>query len=100
MDVFEKLEKITETYGQEIFNALRQDHSNALEKEKQRGEYFFNSRQKAIELVGLPEVRQFRLKNLAMEKSAWQKDLTAAARIIPEIRPILLLNIEKEEPHG
>ena len=100
MDAFEHLEKITETYGQEIFNTLRQDHSNALEKEKQRGEYFFNSRQKAIELVGLPEVRQFRLKNLAMEKSAWQKDLTAAARIIPEIRPILLLNIEKEETHG
>ncbi len=100
VDLFEQIEKIAETYGQELFNTLGQDHRMALEKETLRGETFFNSRQKAIERVGLPEVRQYRHKRLNLERSAWQKALATAARIIPEIRPILLLNIEKEAAHG
>jgi lipase chaperone LimK len=100
MKAFERLETTAEDAGHEIFKTLRQDHLQAIEKEKERGKYFFSSRQKAIELVGLPEVKQYRLKNLEREKSEWQQDLKAAAQIIPEIRPLLLLSIEKENTHG
>ena len=94
--IFDQLEKVAESVGQEIFNGLHQDHLNAIEKERERGEYFYQSRQKAIELIGLPEVRQYRLRHLEKEKSEWKADLKAAASVIPEIRPLLLLNIGKK----
>jgi SNF2 family DNA or RNA helicase len=64
--------------------------------ERDRGEYFYQSRQKAIELIGLPEVRQYRLRHLQQEKSGWKSELKASASVIPEIRPLLLLSIGKE----
>jgi len=94
--IFDQLEKVAESVGQEIFNGLHQDHLNAIEKERERGEYFYQSRQKAIELIGLPEVRQYRLRHLEKEKSEWTADLKTAASVIPEIRPLLLLNIGKK----
>lgn len=99
IEVFEWLQIVAEDAGKEIFNTLQQVHLEALAKEKERGDYFFDSRKKAIELVGLPEVRQYRLNKLLEDKKAWQKDLEAAARIIPEIRPLLLLKIEQGETH-
>ena len=90
---FEQLETVAENSGREIFYALLQDHLTAIEKERKRGEYFFSSRKKAIELVGLAEVRQYRLKHLEQERAEWESDLEKAASVIPEIRPLLLLSI-------
>ena len=36
---FERLETTAEDAGHEIFNTLRQDHLQAIEKEKERGKY-------------------------------------------------------------
>jgi hypothetical protein len=93
---FEQLETVTENSGREIFYALLQDHLTAIEKERKRGEYFFRSRKKAIELVGLAKVRQYRLKHLEQEKTEWESNLEKAASVIPEIRPLLLLSIQKK----
>ena len=87
------LKRVAENSGREIFYALLQDHLAAIEKERKRGEYFFSSRKKAIELVGLAEVRQYRLKHLEQEIAEWESDLEKAASVIPEIRPLLLLSI-------
>jgi len=95
IEAFEWLQMVAEDTGKEIFNTLQQVHLEALAKEKERGDYFFDSRKKTIELVGLPEVRQYRLNKLLEDKKGWQKDLEAAAQIIPEIRPLLLLKIEQ-----
>ncbi|MDA3917248.1 MAG: helicase-related protein [Deltaproteobacteria bacterium] len=100
VDAFEWLQTIAEDAGQELFNTLQQNHLRTLEKEKTRGSYFFNSRKKSIELIGLPEVRQYRLNKLVEEKTVWLKDLERAGQIIPEIKPLLLLKIEQKESHG
>lgn len=100
LDTFDQLEKAAENIGQEIFNALLQDHQTAIEKERERGNYFFSSRKKAIELVGLPEVKQYRLRHLEREKTDWESDLQVADAVIPEIRPLLLLCIGKDGKNG
>lgn len=99
IEAFEWLQTVAEDAGKDLFNTLQQNHMEALSKEKERGDYFFESRKKSIELVGLPEVKQYRLNKLLEDKTAWQKDLKMAALIIPEIRPLLLLKIEQGETH-
>ncbi len=54
---------------QELFDALQQAHLRSITREEERGMISFSSRRKAIERVGMPEVRQ----------------------IIPELRPLLMM---------
>ncbi len=55
---FDKMLASAEPAGQEAFNSLQQAHLNALNREEERGSRSFTARRKAIESVGLPEVRQ------------------------------------------
>ena len=50
-------------------------------------------KRKAIERVGLPEVRQFRLSRCDADESEWRHELQSARQIVPEIRPLLMLRI-------
>ncbi|MFP4039638.1 MAG: DEAD/DEAH box helicase [Desulfosudaceae bacterium] len=93
--IFAQLMKSAEDAGKETFEALKQEHKDALAKEEERGRVWFDSRRKAIERVGLPEVRQYRMVRCDAEEAQWKKELDAAARVVPEIRPLLLMRIVK-----
>ena len=91
----ERLQKAAEQAGQELFDALQQAHLASVAREEERGIVSFASRRKAIERVGLPEVRQFRLSRCDADESEWRSELQLARQIVPEIRPLLMLRIIK-----
>jgi hypothetical protein len=72
---------------------LKQAHLAAITREEERGTIAFTSRRKAIERVGLPEVRQYRLARCDAEETMWRKELQSARQIVPEIRSLLILKI-------
>ena len=81
--------------GQELFYALQQAHLASVNREEERGMVAFTSRRKAIERVGLPEVRQYRLARCDAEETEWRHELQSARQIVPEIRSLLMLRIIK-----
>jgi superfamily II DNA or RNA helicase len=91
----ERLQIAAEQAGQELFDALQQAHLASVTREEERGIVSFASRRKAIERVGLPEVRQFRLSRCDADESEWRHELQSARQIVPEIRPLLMLRIIK-----
>lgn len=91
----ERLQEAAEQAGQELFDALQQAHLASVAREEERGIVSFASRRKAIERVGLPEVRQFRLSRCDADESDWRHELQSARQIVPEIRPLLMLRIVK-----
>jgi len=91
----ERLQEAAEQAGQELFDALQQAHLASVAREEERGIVSFASRRKAIERVGLPEVRQFRLSRCDADESEWRHELQSARQIVPEIRPLLMLRIVK-----
>lgn len=91
----ERLQEAAEQAGQELFDALQQAHLASVAREEERGVVSFASRRKAIERVGLPEVRQFRLSRCDADESEWRHELQSARQIVPEIRPLLMLRIIK-----
>ena len=95
IESFEQLQVTAEQAGKELFDALREDHKASLAREEERGKIAFESRRKAIERIGLPEVRQFRLSRCDEDESEWKKELAAAGDIVPEIRPLLLFKVEQ-----
>ena len=91
----ERLQIAAEQAGHELFDALQQAHLASVNREEERGMVAFASRRKAIERVGLPEVRQYRLARCAAEENEWRHELQSARQIVPEIRPLLMLRIIK-----
>lgn len=91
----ERLQIAAEQAGHELFDALQQAHIASVTREEERGMVAFTSRRKAIERVGLPEVRQYRLARCAAEEIEWRHELQSARQIVPEIRPLLMLLIIK-----
>ena len=90
---YKRLQALAEQAGQDKFNALQHAHLAAVAREEKRGIISFISRRKAIKQVGLPEVRQFRLSRCGADESDWIRALQAARQILPEIRPLLMLQI-------
>ena len=93
----ERLQIAAEQAGHELFDALQQAHLASVNREEERGMVAFTSRRKAIERVGLPEVRQYRLARCAAEENEWRHELQSARQIVPEIRSLLMLRIMKYE---
>lgn len=91
--VHERLQIAAEQAGQELFDALQQAHLASVNREEERGRVAFTSRRKAIERVGLPEVRQYRLARCDADESEWRHELQSARQIVPEIRSLLALRV-------
>ena len=51
-------------------------------------------RREALHRLGLPEVRQHRLKRLDEEERAWAAELPKREQILPELQPVMLLRVE------
>jgi len=88
-----KLISTAEKSGQELFETMQKAHFAAVAREEERGMIAFASRRKAIDRLGLPEVRRFRLARLDKDESEWRSELKSARQIVPEMRPLLMLNI-------
>lgn len=95
LEAYEKLIEAAEKAGEEPFNSLQQEHRLSITREEERGLHAFGSRRKAIERVGLPEVRQYRQARCNTEEKEWRNELEMAKQIVPEIRPLLLMKIVK-----
>ena len=89
----EHLQLAAEQAGQELFDTLQQAHLASVAREEERGMVSFASRRKAIERIGLPEVRQFRLSRCDVEESEWRRELQSARQIVPEIRSLLITKL-------
>lgn len=90
-----RLMAAAEQAGLESFDALQQEHISSVAREEERGMVAFGSRRKAIDRLGLPEVRQYRLGRCDAEEAEWRNELQTARQIVPEIRPLLLMRIIK-----
>ncbi len=78
-----------------MFESLQQEHRSSIAREEERGLGSFESRQRAIERVGLPEVRQYQQALINAEKAEWRNELESAREILPEIRPLILMQIKR-----
>ena len=58
------------------------------------GRFAFRVRRDALTRIGLPEVRQHRLKRPDEEERAWAADLPKRDRILPDLQPVVILRVE------
>jgi len=72
---------------------MRQRHLTQLQQEKENAEYSFRSRRKLLQAIGLPEVRDYRLRQLADEENRHVEDMNRQSQVLPLLTPLLMLKI-------
>ena len=96
---FERLREVAEKEGKPIYDELVQAHRERLAREREKGEYAFVARRRAIERIGLPQVRQHRLDFLEQEERDFRKKTELQSQVLPEITPLMIVRFE-EDHHG
>jgi len=91
---FEKLEKCALGYGNGIFQELESNHLEIVQKEEEKGRLAFKLRRSAIERIGLPNVRNYRLRQLEKEEEEWQRHLAHDRLYVPVLSPMCMLYVE------
>jgi hypothetical protein len=91
--VFHEARRHAENTGAVFFNELKQKHIELLEIIKEKTEYGFNARQRAIERIGLPEVKNYRHAKLEQEIDEWERSFEESKQVTPELTALLILSV-------
>ncbi len=95
-DVFAKLWAIAEEQGKPLYAEIMTDYQRRIDQEREKVRYALSARRKTIERIGLPQVRDHRLKLLNQEEQRFLEYLAQKAQVIPNIEPLMVIRIEGE----
>jgi hypothetical protein len=91
--VFSRCEHAAREQGREVYLQLRQKHLSHLELEQEKATYSFLARRKLLASIGLPEVRNHRLRQLITEEEEWKQNHEGQKQAQPDLAPIIILRI-------
>lgn len=93
VDVFDASRKAAEAQGAAVFDELAAAHQMSIARERKKGAHAFSSRRRAIERLGLPQVRAHRLRSLADEEQAWTRELALREAALPDLAAVLMARV-------
>ncbi|MCD6450382.1 MAG: DEAD/DEAH box helicase family protein [Thermotogaceae bacterium] len=74
------------------FENLKAEYLSEREKNKERKREWFKIRRQMVERIGLPQVREHRLKQLKLEMESWESSLND--EIYPELKLLLAIKVK------
>jgi hypothetical protein len=92
-DAFDAGRKAAEVQGAAVFEELAAAHQMSIMRERKKGTHAFSSRRRAIERLGLPQVRAHRLRILGEEEQSWIQELAAREAALPDLAAVLMVRV-------
>jgi hypothetical protein len=86
---------LAEREGQSVYEEMQQARRSQIEQEQKKYEEAFAMRQGAIVKIGLPQVREARLRALEREHQEWDQKLLASQSLCPELVPLLIISVKQ-----
>lgn len=80
-------------HGKTVFEELMNAHKERQVLQQLKKRRSFESKRKAIERIGLIQVRNHRLRELGREENAWQEMIKKENTALPELTALLLLRV-------
>jgi superfamily II DNA or RNA helicase len=93
LQAFNASRSAAESQGAAVFDELLAAHQLSIVRERKKGGHAFASRRRAIERLGLPQVRSYRLRILTDEEQAWSRELTARETALPDLAAVLMVRV-------
>lgn len=82
-----------EAQGASVFEELATAFRESTRRERRKGAHAFAGRKRAIERLGLPQVRAHRLAQLAEEERRWTEALAANETALPELVALVMVRV-------
>jgi hypothetical protein len=96
--IFEQHRKAAEEHGRVVFAELQQEQQQHLDRERRRLTVAIEARRRAVDRLGLPEVRAFRRAQVEREERLWRVQLAKNETGLPELTPLLMVAVAGEGP--
>jgi hypothetical protein len=81
---FEQSRTAADQQGKALFDELVQRHRERIGQERRKMAVAFAARRRAVERLGLPQVRDFRLAQLIQEEASWRHDFAQREHGLPD----------------
>jgi superfamily II DNA or RNA helicase len=94
---FERQHEAAEVQGKSEYEELVHVYRAHLTREREKRAHAFDARRRALDRIGLPTVRAHRLALLEREEQAWQEQLERQTDVMPELVPLIVLRVERDE---
>jgi SNF2 family DNA or RNA helicase len=92
-EAFDASRKAAEAQGATVFEELAAAHQLSIVRERKKGGHAFATRRRAIERLGLPQVRGYRLRLLTEEEHVWTQELAAREAALPDLAAVLMIRV-------
>ncbi len=94
---FQKSLRAAEREGERLYFEMKEQHRVWVAEERERLRYAFEARFRALEKVGLLNVREYRRRRLDAEQQERTAALVKAELCIPELNAVLMLRVGQRE---
>lgn len=88
---------IAEEYANEIFEEETEKEMEKIKMEHNRKIMAIEAKRRAIERIGIKNIRESRLRDLESEKLRIEKEYSVIEEPVPELYPILVLEVEDHD---
>lgn len=93
-DIYQMLRAVAEEQGKLVFEDMLINYKADLSEKIDKGEYSFAARKRAIERIGLPEVKNYRLRQLVDEELNWAQQIKEKQQVYPELSLHIVFEIK------
>ena len=76
-----------------VFDELASAHRLGVQRERRKGTHAFASRRRAIDRLGLSNVRAYRLRLLAEDEAVWSRELAVRESALPDLAAVMMVRI-------
>jgi superfamily II DNA or RNA helicase len=95
--VYDHVRDLAETHGRALFEELTAAHHERLQREREKGRRAFAARRRAVERIGLPQVRRYRMAEIEKDEAEAATKLKALADVMPELTALMMVRIVRIE---
>ena len=97
LEAYERSRAEAEIRGHALYSDLMDVHRRRHERQRQAGLRAIKSRRAAVERLGLPQVRESRLRDLEREEAQMQERLADQDKTLPDLCPMLVVRIAPDD---
>lgn len=90
---YETAHRAAEAQGRDVFRELLAKHAQRIERERRKGTRAFEARRRALDRIGLTQVKQYRVSQLDKERQAWEDRIKQLETALPELSAVLVVRI-------
>ncbi len=92
-ELFRTVRGCAEAQGKPLYDGLLKGYQERLTQDREKGEYAFAARRRAVGRIGLVAVRSHRLAQIDREEQGWRRGLAKQAEVIPGLVPLLIVRV-------